>query len=92
MVASTETENQIRIFNSILAIGERVDRLDERIDRRFEQIDRRFEQVDQRLERLEDRVNQIEIILIDVRDLVQRLSPRGIGFNPTPESATPQSD
>ncbi len=85
MMATTDPDNQIQLFNVILRLTDRIDRMESRFDRRFEQVD-------QRLERLEERVNQIEIILIDVRDLVQRLSPRGIGFNPTPESATPQSE
>ncbi len=74
MTTSSDIDNQIRLFNAILRLDEKLDRMESRIDRRFD--------------RLESRVARIEDAIYEIRDYIQRSASRGMGFNPTPQTSS----
>ena len=78
MTTSSDIETQIRLFNAILRLEEKLDRTEERIDRRFDQ--------------LEGRIARIEDAIHDIRDHRQRNSSRSIDFDRSQKDSIPEKE
>ena len=78
MTSANDTENQILLFNAILRLDEKLDRVEARLDRRFDQLDRRMD--------------RMEINITEILDYLQQLTPRGLGFGASTQSPASQQE